>query len=228
MAHSVTSTYEVLLLTGAGPSSAPAAERWSGAGPVPDGAGDASVALMDTTARGPPAPPRLPGLSRPSAVPGLDVSTCRLCAGAGGGWGAGKREEGLRSAPRPAELPHAEPPGRVPSCACCSSARCGCSPQVCSIPPLPCLRGDGLLCTSEVLMVGAPSVQMRPGFYQARVPCGDWEGTGPGTCFPMGAAGTPRTGSASRAGLVSPPATRPRCAGWGFLGLGCGDLGSHL
>jgi len=213
-----------------GPATAQPLQQSGGHGQAlcPDGAGDASVMPMDTDCKVASSSSCLPGLSHPSAVPGLDVCTCRLCAGAGGGWGAGKREEGLRSAPRPAELPHAQPPDRVPSCTCRSSAHCGCSPQVCSISPSSCLRGDGLLCTSEVLMVGAPTVQMRPGFYQARVPCRDWEGTGPGTCFPMGAAGTPRTGSASRAGLASRPATRPRCAGRGFLGLGCGDLGSYL
>lgn len=53
----------------------------------------------------------------------------------------------------------------------------------------------------------------------------DWEGTGPRTQIPMGAAGTLQTGSASGARLVSPPEIRPQCPRWGFLGLRCCDLG---
>lgn len=129
VAHVVMSTYEVLLLTGASHSSAPTVEQWSRAGPVPRWCwrclSDSDGHRLQGSLR---PPPPLPRLSYPSTVPGLDVCTCCLCVGAGGRWGAGKGEEGLRSAPPPAELPHTEPPDRLPSCACCSSAHCGCSP----------------------------------------------------------------------------------------------------
>ena len=48
-------------------------------------------------------------------------------------------------------------------------------PRVCPIRSSPCPRGDSCLCTSGTLLAGASSVQMRTGFYQARVPCRDQE-----------------------------------------------------
>lgn len=128
MARSLTGTHEVLLLSRAGHNSAPTVELWSWAGHVPR---CCRRCLSDTDGpqqQGglqPTPPPRLPGPSHPSAAPGLDVGTCHLCAGVGGRMGAGKGEEGLQSAPWPAELPHAQRPDRLPSRACCSSARCG-------------------------------------------------------------------------------------------------------
>lgn len=81
------------------------------------------------------------------------------------------------------------------------------APQVCSLPPSPCPRGDGCLCASEVLLVGAPSVWMRPGFYQARVPCRDWGRTGSEHASPWELQGP--CGRALQAGLGWCPHQQP-------------------
>lgn len=81
------------------------------------------------------------------------------------------------------------------------------APQVCSLPPSPCPRGDSCLCASEVLLVGAPSVWMRPGFYQARVPCRDWGRTGSEHASPWELQGP--CGRALQAGLGWCPHQQP-------------------
>lgn len=176
---------------------------------------------MDTDSKAASGLPPPPGLSYPSTVPGLDVCTAAFV------WGLGRmgRLEGEEGLTIPSTTNRAAPHRAPRQAALCrllhSSAHCGCSPQSLSLHSFTLPSRDGCLCASEVLLVGAPSVWMRPGFYQARVPCRDWGRDRIGTCLPMGAAGTLRAGSA-KAGLelVAPPATRPGAQGGASWALG--------
>ena len=241
MACSLTGTHGVLLLARAGHSSAPTAEQWSWAGPVPQ---CCPRCLSDTDGpqqQGGLQPPQPPAsLAPPTPVLSLDwtLAHAAFVQGPGGGWGQGRVRRGCGQLHGQQRCP--TPSNRLPSSACCSSACCGegSSAEAAAPPGLPHpfltlpTRGQlsvhkwgpagwGLECPDENRFLSGKSALQGPGKgqdlehaspWELQGPCGQALQAGPGWCHPQ-RFGPGAQGGASWASAVTPGAQRLQLEG---------------